>query len=126
MHQEEFTAAALRGLHRLCSASTVELVKSQTLKHADGRVDRRMRRAIVALAIPSSVGHLLPKQVVGKGVEPIVRVLEAGQDGEHYACDAGDASLASPAPSVVDAAIALKSPVQQQRASPTRLPVLRA
>src|SRR5437879_13868131 len=106
MQEEEFTATALRGLHRLCSASSVQFIQPQTLKDADGGVNRRMRRPIGPLTIPPTVGHLRREEMVGNGVEPVVLVLEAGQDREHHA---GDARLAPPAPAVVDPPIALES-----------------
>src|SRR5438093_584551 len=81
-----------------------------------------MRRTIGSLAVPPAIGHLFPEQVVGKRVEPLVLVLEVAEDREHHA---GDARLAAPAPPIINTAVALKSPVQQQRAGPPRLPVLR-
>src|SRR5205807_6048555 len=120
VHEQEFTTAALCILHRLHFVPTVRLIKPQTLQDADGGMNRSMRRAIASLAVPPTVRHLLREQVVGQSVEPVVVVLEARENGEYHASDAG---LASPAPSVVDAAIALQSSVQKQRAGPARLPV---
>ena len=81
-----------------------------------------MRRAVRSPAVPPPVGHLLSEQVVGKSVEPLVVMLEVGEDGKNHA---RDARLAATAPSVVDAPVALEPFVQQQRARTPRLPIRR-
>jgi hypothetical protein len=79
-----------------------------------------MSCAKVTPAIPPTVRHLPIEEMVGKGVEAVIFVLEGGEAGEHYA---GDARLAPASPSVVDATIALQPLVKQQQVGSPRLPV---
>src|SRR5262249_11167463 len=69
MHQEELTAATLGSPHGADFAPAMQIVMSQPLQDTDGRVDRRMSCAMVPLAVPAAVGHLLIEEMVGKGVE---------------------------------------------------------
>src|SRR5436853_1179834 len=83
-------------------------------------MNRRMRCAKAPLAVPPAVGHLLPEHMVGKRVEAVVVVLEIGEEREHHSADTG---LTRSPPSVVDAAVALQTPVEKQPAGLPRLPV---
>ena len=120
VHQQEFASSVLCALPGSRLAPGIQFIETQALEDADRGVNGRMCRAEVPLTVPAAIGHLLPQQVVDKRFEPLVVMLEVAEDGEHHA---GDARLAAAPPSVVDAAIALQSAVQQQWARPARLRV---
>src|SRR5207302_8727614 len=103
VHQQKFTPTGLRGLHRPHFASTVYFVAPQAFEHADRGMDRSVRRAKPAPAIPTPVGHLLLQQMVGNCLETVIVTLEVRKDGKHHA---RDARLAPAPPSVIDAPVA--------------------
>ena len=126
MNQKELAATALSGLDLLDVAPTVQLVKPQAFQHTDGRVNRGVRGAVWALAIPSAVRHLLLEEVADDGVEAGIFVLEVRKDREDHPCDAG---FAAPHPfspgAIVDTAVRLDPTIEEERASFSRLPVAR-
>ena len=89
---------------------------------ADERRAFTRRPTDILITTPESLFLLLTSSAreALRGVETVIVVLEGREDGEYHA---GDARFAPASPSIVDAAIALQPPVEQQRAGPPRLPV---
>ncbi len=76
VRQEKLAAATLGGLCFAGFVRAMQFVVAQAFERADGGMDRGVRCAGGAAAIPSAVGHLLLEQVVGYGVEASVVILK--------------------------------------------------
>ena len=104
VRQQEFTAATLRHLHRVGVLHDPLFIQPQPFQNTDGRVDGRMPRSLIPLAVPSAVRHLLGQHITDKLLEPVILVSEMCENREHHSCDA---RFAPATPAVVDAAIPL-------------------
>jgi hypothetical protein len=81
MDEEELPRPSLRSAHLLQVAPAVQLVQPQSLKHADGCMDRGMGCAIRMPAVPTAVRHLVFEQVAGDRVETFIVALTVGDYG---------------------------------------------
>src|SRR5262249_21313744 len=57
VYKQELAAATLRGAHRRELLAAVQFIEAHALERADGRVHGGVCGALVAPAIPASIGH---------------------------------------------------------------------
>src|SRR6516225_1956799 len=99
----------------------MQFVEAQTLKRADGGVNGGMGGTLVAAAIPTAIGHSLLEQVIGKGVETTVFIVEVGEDGKDHSGDAGFAATSPFCPGTVAyATVGPKASIEEQFAGASR------
>src|SRR4051812_20194136 len=82
--EEVFLAAAAR-VRDLGDRAIALLEREQSLEHVDRRVEGAARRAVLLLAVPAAVGHLLAEE----SRDEVARVVtEVASHSEHAAVDA--------------------------------------